>query len=72
MPYFKNIAHNFNTIGDNLTTAVEEQVKAERMRTELITNVSHDLKTPLTSIINYSKILIDEEASLKKNRSMQR
>ncbi|QQK08771.1 HAMP domain-containing sensor histidine kinase [Miniphocaeibacter halophilus] len=63
MPYFKNIAHNFNTIGDNLTTAVEEQVKAERMRTELITNVSHDLKTPLTSIINYSKILIDEEAS---------
>ncbi|WP_242491883.1 HAMP domain-containing sensor histidine kinase [Miniphocaeibacter massiliensis] len=63
MPYFKNIAHNFNTIGDNLTTAVEEQVKAERMRTELITNVSHDLKTPLTSIINYSKILIDEESS---------
>lgn len=66
LPYFKNIAHNFNTIGDNLTTAVEEQVKAERMRTELITNVSHDLKTPLTSIINYSKILIDDEASTEE------
>lgn len=63
LPYFKNIAHNFNTIGDNLTKAVEEQVKAERMRTELITNVSHDLKTPLTSIINYSKILIDEKST---------
>ncbi len=66
LPYFKNIAHNFNTIGDNLTTAVDEQVKAERMRTELITNVSHDLKTPLTSIINYSKILIDEDATVEE------
>lgn len=63
LPYFKNIAHNFNTIGDNLTKSVEEQVKAERMRTELITNVSHDLKTPLTSIINYAKILTDEEST---------
>ena len=61
--YFKGVAHSFNTISDNLSTAVEDAVKSERMKTELITNVSHDLKTPLTSIINYSDLIINENTS---------
>lgn len=50
-----------NQIGSNLEGAVAEQMKSERMRTELITNVSHDIKTPLTSIINYVDLLKKEE-----------
>ena len=61
--YFKGIAHSFNTISDNLSTAVEEAVKSERLKSELITNVSHDLKTPLTSIINYSDLIVKENTT---------
>lgn len=57
---FKTLAHNLNTVSDNLDLSVEKAIKSERMKTELITNVSHDLKTPLTSIINYSELLLDE------------
>ncbi|MFQ9515663.1 MAG: sensor histidine kinase [Eubacterium sp.] len=46
-----------NNIGEGLNAAVEESIRNERMKTELITNVSHDLKTPLTSIINYVDLL---------------
>lgn len=54
-------------IRDGLSDAVEERMKSEKMKTDLITNISHDLKTPLTSIINYTDILssketMDEEA----------
>ncbi len=49
-----------NTLTDTVSTMVAEQIKAERMRTELITNVSHDLKTPLTSIVNYVDLLSRE------------
>lgn len=52
---------NMNRIGSNLEGAVAEQMKSERMKTELITNVSHDIKTPLTSIINYVDLLKKEE-----------
>ncbi|MDO5713720.1 MAG: HAMP domain-containing sensor histidine kinase [Tissierellia bacterium] len=65
--YFKTIVHNFNTISDNLDDAVSEAVKSERMKTELITNVSHDLKTPLTSILNYSDLLVHENDENKKS-----
>lgn len=51
------IAESINSIGDGLNKAVENSVKNERMKTELITNVSHDIKTPLTSIINYIDLL---------------
>ena len=53
----KRIAEYINNIGSGLDAAVENSVKNERMKTELITNVSHDLKTPLTSIISYIDLL---------------
>lgn len=55
------LAQDINAMSDGLQKAVEKEVKAERLKTELITNVSHDLKTPLTSIINYSDLLTKEE-----------
>ena len=56
----KRQAENLNRIGDSIALAVDEQMKSERMKTELITNVSHDIKTPLTSIINYTYLLQQE------------
>lgn len=53
-------AHALNTLSEGMEKAVNEQMKSERFRTELITNVSHDLKTPLTSIINYVDLLKKE------------
>ena len=53
----KVMAEYINNIGDGLDAAVENSLKKERMQTELITNVSHDLKTPLTSIINYVDLM---------------
>ncbi|OSB18769.1 histidine kinase [Clostridium sporogenes] len=57
------IAHNINNINKGYKKSLEEQVKSERLKTELITNVSHDLKTPLTSIINYIDLLKKEDLS---------
>lgn len=59
--FLKELADGINHIGDGLKVAVETSLKDERMKTELITNVSHDLKTPLTSIINYVDLLKKEE-----------
>ena len=56
----KAIAENINTIGQGLDAALEESIKSERLKTDLITNVSHDIKTPLTSIINYVDLLKQE------------
>lgn len=50
-----------NNIQKGFKAAVEEEVKSQRMKTELISNVSHDLKTPLTSIIAYVDLLKGEE-----------
>lgn len=58
---FKNHAGQLNNISDGMQKAVEAQLKNERLKTELITNVSHDIKTPLTSIINYVDLLKKEE-----------
>ena len=58
MPWgFKQHGENLNRIGDGISLAVEERMRSEHLKTELITNVSHDLKTPLTSIINYADLL---------------
>ena len=59
----KEHGDNLNRISHGMTNAVEERMKSERLKTELITNVSHDLKTPLTSIINYSDLLGTENLS---------
>lgn len=53
----KSAAANAMNLGEGLHAAVENAVKEEKMKAELITNVSHDLKTPLTSIINYTDLL---------------
>ena len=57
---FKTFGHSLNSIREGMSHAVEEQIKSERMKTELITNVSHDIKTPLTSIINYVDLIKKE------------
>ena len=61
----KTMAQYINRIGDGLDAAVEKSLKDERLKTELITNVSHDLKTPLTSIINYVDLLKTEGVDSK-------
>ena len=58
---FKKHGENINKVGDGISKAVENQLKSERFKTELITNVSHDIKTPLTSIINYVDLIKKEE-----------
>lgn len=62
MPLFlEEHAKAMNEIQSGITVALEERTKSERMKTELITNVSHDIKTPLTSIINYVNLLEKED-----------
>ncbi|MEA4847069.1 MAG: HAMP domain-containing sensor histidine kinase, partial [Clostridiaceae bacterium] len=58
---FSEMAENIENIQGGLKKAVAEAIKGERMKTDLITNVSHDLKTPLTSIINYVDLLKNED-----------
>ena len=50
-------AENLNHLREGVRTSMHEQAKSERLKTELITNVSHDLRTPLTSIITYTDLL---------------
>ena len=60
-PSMRILSKYINNISDGLSNAVEEKLKSERLKTELITNVSHDIKTPLTSIINYVDLLKKEQ-----------
>jgi len=57
----KTLAHRLNNISSGLDKAINEKVKSERMKADLITNVSHDIKTPLTSIINYVDLIKREK-----------
>ena len=54
---FRKISRDMGAVGQGAAIAVENQMKSERLKTELITNVSHDIKTPLTSIVNYVDLL---------------
>src|SRR5690606_28249604 len=62
---FAELAENINSITDGLEKAVENELKSERLKTELITNVSHDIRTPLTSIITYVDLLKKEKDPAK-------
>lgn len=62
----KEMAELLNHVDEGLSEAIEKQIKSERMKTELITNVSHDIKTPLTSIINYVDLLKRETSDMEK------
>ncbi len=59
----EKVSQALNSLSDGLETALSEQVKSERLKADLITNVSHDIKTPLTSIINYVDLLKREHIS---------
>ncbi|HHW54722.1 MAG: sensor histidine kinase [bacterium] len=61
-------ARNLNNIKEGFKIAVEEEVKSQNMKTQLISNVSHDLKTPLTSIISYVDLLKDEDLDEESRR----
>lgn len=58
---FNDIVCDINEMGQTINVAVEERLKSERMKNELITNVSHDLKTPLTAMINYISLMKNED-----------
>lgn len=57
LPELRRHAEDLNRIGDGMNAAVAARLRSERLKTELITNVSHDLKTPLTSIVNYIDLM---------------
>ena len=65
-PEFREFCGSLNNISAGMQNAVDEKMKSERMRTELITNVSHDIKTPLTSIINYVDLIKKEQPEDEK------
>ncbi len=65
---FKRYGQRMNDLRSGMEQAVQEQTRAERMKTELITNVSHDIKTPLTSIVNYVDLLQKEDVQSEAAR----
>ena len=66
LPALKKHEDNLQSIQSGIQKAVDEQTRAERMKAELITNVSHDIKTPLTSIVNYVDLLEKEDIQPEK------
>ncbi|WP_227396077.1 HAMP domain-containing sensor histidine kinase [Jeotgalibacillus aurantiacus] len=65
---FAELAQNINTMKDGVHVSRQEQAKSERLKTELITNVSHDLRTPLTSIMTYTQLLKDQQLPQEEQR----
>lgn len=65
---FNSLGYEFANIKDSFEKAVNKEVKSQKLKTELITNVSHDLKTPLTSIITYIDLLKDENLDVNKRK----
>ena len=69
--FFKTAGENLNSIATGMNNAVEEQMRSERMKTDLITNVSHDIKTPLTSVINYVDLLQKEHTEEEEKEYLE-
>ncbi len=65
---FNSLRDEFSNIRDGFEKAVNEEVKSQKMKTELVSNVSHDLKTPLTSIITYTDLLKDDTLSEQQRK----
>ena len=63
---YKKIVPKLNDIASGFSNAIEKEIQSERLKTELITNVSHDIKTPLTSIINYVDLIKKEDIKNEK------
>lgn len=70
-PDLRNHADELNSLGHAIGAAVEERMRSEHFKTELITNVSHDLKTPLTSIISYVDLLKNQEDASTRQEYLQ-
>ena len=68
---FRQMAKELNSLADGAKIAAQRQMKSERMKAELITNVSHDIKTPLTSIINYVDLLKSAETEEARNQYLE-
>ena len=68
---YKTCGENLNALADVAVVAAQKQIKSDRMKTELITNVSHDIKTPLTSIINYIDLLKKAETPEQTQQYLQ-
>ncbi|MGI6066397.1 MAG: histidine kinase dimerization/phospho-acceptor domain-containing protein [Bacillota bacterium] len=68
---FSKLASDINSITDGLNKAIANELKSERMKTELITNVSHDIRTPLTSIITYVDLLKNEMDEAKRKEYIE-
>ena len=66
LPVFNQSITYLNDISNGLENAIQDRMKSERLKTELITNVSHDIKTPLTSIINYVDLIKQENIQNEK------
>ena len=66
LPEFYQSVDYINDISNGFERAIQDRIKSERLKTELITNVSHDIKTPLTSIINYVDLLKKEDIKNEK------
>lgn len=67
LPEFYQSVDYINDISNGFERAIQDRIKSERLKTELITNVSHDIKTPLTSIINYVEFI--KKGRYKKRKS---
>ena len=68
---YRQCAENLNTLADVAVEAARQQTRSDRMKTELITNISHDIKTPLTSIINYVDLLPQAQTEEEKSQYLQ-
>lgn len=71
LPAMRETAEELATIRNGITLAVEAQLTSERMKTELITNVSHDIKTPLTSLVSYVDLLRSEKDEQKREEYLE-